>query len=167
MTWLRTRLNQRDEQGVAIVLALAFIVLVGGVTTALLASLTSSVGQRAALDSVRDRQYAAEAGIEKAIATVRGIGNPGPSLVACGPYTYTGANTLNNVPIRVDCTPVPTRTRVGGFLQRNVVFTSCVNTGVTCTSAKTIVRAQVNYEATDAETPTVTKTYIQSWTVAR
>ena len=59
------------------------------------------------------------------------------------------------------------RSTRSGYLQRNVVFTSCVGTGSACTTANTIVRAQVNYEAVDAETPTITKTYIQSWTVSR
>jgi hypothetical protein len=161
---LRARLTHRDEQGVAIVLALAFIVLVGVVTTALLSSLTSSVNQRTTLDKVRDRQYAADAAVERDIARVRGLGAPGAGLVACGgPQTYSGVNAVT---IRVECTNVPTLTRTG-YIQRNVVFTSCVDTGAACTSAKTIVRAQVNYEAADAETPAITKTYIQSWTVAR
>jgi hypothetical protein len=95
---------------------------------------------------------------------VRGLAAPGPALRACG-----GPDTppqLNNVRIRVDCTNVPTLT-INGFVQRNVIFTSCVDTGAACTDATTIVRAQVNYEALDAETPTVTKTYVQAWSVNR
>jgi hypothetical protein len=162
MTSLRRRV-QRDEQGVALVLALAFTVLVGLVTSALLSSLASAVNERSTLDTVRDRQYAADGAVQQAIATVRGVGAPGPGLAACGgPYT----RALNGITIRVDCTNVPTLTRTG-YVQRNVVFTSCVSTGVACTTATTIVRAQVNYEANDAETPTVTRTWIQSWTVTR
>lgn len=144
-------------------LALAFVVLTAAVTSALLASLTSAVNERGTLDQVRDRQYAADGAVQQAIATVRAVAAPGPGLAACGgPYTHT----LNAVAIRVDCTNVPTLTRTG-FVQRNVVFTSCVDTGVACTAARTIVRAQVNYQAADAETPAVTKTWIQSWTVTR
>ena len=62
---------------------------------------------------------------------------------------------------------MPTLDAVTGFIQRNVVFTSCLSNGSACTASNTIVRAQVNYEALDAETPTITKTYIQSWTVTR
>jgi hypothetical protein len=156
---------QHDEQGVALVLALAFMVLIGVVTTALLSSLISAVGSRSTLDKVRNRQYAADAGVEQAIATVRAVPAPGPGLASCGgPYF----SSLNGADIRVECTNVPTLTTTG-FVQRNVVFTSCADTqaNTACTTATTIVRAQVNYEALDAETPTVTKTYIQSWTVSR
>jgi len=156
---------RRDEQGVALVLALSFMVLVGLVTSALLSSLMSSVSQRAVLDNLRNRQYAADGAVEQSIARVRGLAAPGAGLTTCGtgsPETYT----LNGVTVRVDCTNVPTLTRTG-FLQRNVVFTSCVSNGSPCTTANTIVRAQVNYEAIDAETPTITKTSIQSWTVSR
>jgi hypothetical protein len=156
---------QRDEQGVALVLALSFMVLVGLVTTALLSSLMTSVGQRVVLDQLRNRQYAADGAVERAIARVRGLAAPGAGLATCGtgsPETYA----LNGFTIRVDCTNVPTLTTTG-YLQRNVVFTSCRNNGSACTATNAIVRAQVNYEALDAETPTITKTYIQSWTVSR
>jgi hypothetical protein len=156
---LRTRLApRRDEHGVAIVLALAFVVLVGVVTAALLSSLTSAVNDRLTLDTVRDRQYAAEAGVEKAVAAVRALG---------GNFTDCGAprtSSLNGIAIRVECTYLPTITRTG-FLQRNVVFTSCVDTGVACTATTTMIRAQVNFESTGAAG--VSHTYIQSWTVTR
>lgn len=151
---------RRDEQGVALVLALSFIVLVGLVTSALLSSLVSAVNERGVLDDVRNRQYAADGAVEDSIAAVRGIGAPGPGQAACGPYNRP---SMNGVTIHVDCTPVPVLTRTG-FLQRNVVFTSCLGSA-TCTTANTIVRAQVNYESADGTT--ITKTYIQSWTVAR
>jgi hypothetical protein len=159
---------KRDEQGVALVLALSFMVLIGLVTTALLSSLMSSVGQRAVLDDLRNKQYAADGAVERSIARVRGLAAPGAGLASCStgsPETYT----LNSVTIRVDCTNLPIDAFVNGslYLQRNVLFTSCVSNGSPCTTANTIVRAQVNYEALDAETPTITKTYIQSWTVSR
>jgi type II secretory pathway pseudopilin PulG len=157
----------RDEQGVALALALVFIVLVGVVTTALLSSLTSSVDQRSVLDNLRGRQYAADGAVEREIARVRGIAAPGAGLGDCNPAgTPRTYNDLDGVTIRVDCTNVPTLTRTG-YIQRDVVFTSCISNGSACTTANTIVRAQVNYEAADAETPTITKTYIQSWTVTR
>jgi hypothetical protein len=154
---------RRDEQGVALVLALSFMVLIGIVTSALLSSLISSVGQRATLDKVRNRQYAADAAVEKAIAAVRGLPSPGPGQAACPAYS----SSLNGVAIHVDCTPIPTLTRTG-FLQRNVAFTSCPGTLAsppTCPPTSVIVRAQVNYESADGTT--ITKTYVQSWTVAR
>ena len=156
---------RRDEQGVALVLALSFMVLIGLVTSALLSSLITSVSDRTVLDSVRNRQYAADAAVEQDIARVRGLGGDGAALVDCsGAHTYGPAN-LNGFTIRVECTPVPVA--VGAFLQRNVVFTSCVNTNVACTTSNTIVRAQVNYEATGVSNPAITKTSIQSWTVSR
>lgn len=160
--------QRRDEHGVALVLALSFMVLIGVLTTALLSSLMTAVSDRNVLDQVRDRQYAADAGVEQAIATVRTVPAPGPALGSCGgPYF----SSLNSVDIRVQCTNVPTSTAVLAqiFVQRNVVFTSCIDThtNTACTPATTIVRSQVNYEALDAETPNVTKTYIQSWTVSR
>lgn len=155
----------RDEQGVALALVIGFIVLIGVVSSALLSSLISSVNQRATLDIVRDRQYAADAAVEKSIARVRGIANPGAGLASCaGPDT----RNTNGITIRVECINVPTLTRKG-FLQRNVVFTSCPDTAghAACTTGTTIVRAQVNYEAVDAETPVITRTSVQSWTVTR
>jgi hypothetical protein len=156
---------RRDEQGVALVLALSFMVLIGLVTTALLSSLISSVEQRSVLDDVRNRQYAADAAVEKEIARVRALGGEGAGSAPCAPLaplTYP----LNGFTIHVDCTNLRTLT-LTGFEQRNVVFTSCINTDSACTTANTIVRAQVNYEGQGAGTPTITKTYIQSWTVTR
>lgn len=157
-------IRRRDEQGVALVLALSFMVLIGMVTSALLSSLMSSVSQRSVLDSVRARQYAADAAAEQAIARVRGLPSPGPGLKACAVASPPETYALNGVTIRVDCTNVPTLTATG-FLQRNVVFTTCVSTGSACTPANTIVRAQVNYES--ANNTTIDRTYVQSWTVTR
>jgi type II secretory pathway pseudopilin PulG len=153
---------RRDEEGVALILALSFMVLIGLVTTALLSSIMGAVGSRSELDDVRNRQYAAEAAVEQAIASVRALPSPGTGAT-CDP----SSRTLNGVAIHVDCKniPIPTRT---GFTQRNVVFTSCPGTAASpamCATADTIVRAQVNYESADGTAPT--KTYIQSWTVNR
>ncbi len=156
---------RRDERGVALVLALSFMVLIGVVTSALLSSLISSVNQRGVLDGVRNRQYAADAAVEKEIARVRALGSGGAGSAPCAPASPI-AYPLNGVTIHVDCTNVPTLTRTG-FEQRNVVFTSCIDTGAACTTGNTIVRAQVNYEGQGGGTPTITKTYIQSWTVTR
>lgn len=155
--------SKRDERGVALVLALSFMVLIGVVTSALLSSLITSVSDRAVLDNVRNRQYAADAAVEMDIARVRALGGNGPALASCGGFhNYSG---LNGQPtMRVECTDIP----IGGaFLQRNVVFTSCINTGATCAANALIVRAQVNYEAATITSPIITKTYVQSWTVSR
>ena len=166
MSAISTLRATRDERGAALVLVIAFMIVMGMLTSALLGSLISAVDDRAVLDSVRDRQYAADAAVEGAIARVRGLAAPGPAVRPCGgPDT---PSQLNGVLIRVDCTDVPIGAFSGGqlFVQRNVNFTSCPFIPNTpCTNATTIVRAQVNYEALDVETPTVTKTYVQSWSV--
>ena len=157
---------QPNESGVALVLALSFMVLVGVVTSALLSSLISSVQQRSVLDGVRNRQYAADAAVEKDIARVRALGGAGAGSQPCAPATRI-AYSLNGHTIHVTCTNVPTKT-ITGFDQRNVVFASCIDTGSgECTTTNTIVSAQVNYEGEGLPTPIISKTYIQSWTAAR
>ena len=103
--------------------------------------------------------------VEQEIARVRGLGSGGAGQAPCAPQipiTYP----LNGYTIRVDCTNLRTTT-ITGFDQRNVVFTSCVDAGSACTTSNTIVRAQVNYAGQGSGTPTIDKTYIQSWTVSR
>ncbi len=162
MSWIRRRCR-RDERGAALILAIAFLVVVGGIGAAVLSSVTSGLNDRTALDAARNREYAADGGIERAIAQVRAIPLPGgPGIASCGsPYS----TTLNSVAIRVDCSNQPTIT-LGGFLQRNVVFTACVDTGSQCTDQSAIIRAQVNFQAQSAGTVlNVTRTWIQSWSV--
>ena len=156
-------MTRHDERGAALILAIAFMVVIGMITSAMLSSLTSAVSDRGVLDTVRNRQYAADAAVETSIARVRDLPAPGPGRQPCGP---PDTSALNDTPIRVDCTDARTVT-IDGFEQRNVIFTSCVDTSVACTDATTIVRAQVNYEVLDPANPVVTKTYVQSWTVNR
>ncbi len=156
------RVQTRSEQGAALVLAIGVMVVIGLIATTSLALITTSVNGRATLDAVRNRQYAADGAVEATIAHVRTVSSPG--LGPCGgPYTYPA---LNKVAIHVDCVNVPTLT-TSGALQRNVVFTACIDTGVLCTDSSAIVRAQVNYEATSISNPTITRTYVQSWSVNR
>ena len=135
---------RRDEQGVALVLALSFMVLIGVVTTALLSSLMGAVGSAAVLDDVRNRQYAAEARSSGAIATVRAHRQRPQVSARDLRLPRTRVAERRHDPRRLHEHP-HARPRTG-FLQRNVVFTSCVGTA-TCTTANTIVRAQVNYES--------------------
>jgi hypothetical protein len=159
---------RRDERGAALLLAIAFLVVVGGIGGALLGAVTSGVNGRTRLDSARDRQYAADAAIETAIARVRTIAAPGPALSSCGGPDYL---TLNGKQIRVDCTNAPTLT-FRGFLQRNVIFSACeqASPDVACGGSSTpiVLRAQVNYQAIGSTvSPHVTRTWIQSWSVNR
>ncbi len=153
-----------DESGAALVLAIAFLVVIGVICSATLASITSSLHNRQSLDAARDREYAADGGIEYAIAEVRPIGGQGPALAAaqndCTPTTHAFDFSVGANAIHVNCTNVPTTTYTG-FVQRNVIFTACAGTS-DCTDATAIVRAQVNYQALNN---VVTGTTIQSWSV--
>jgi hypothetical protein len=167
----QTTRRVRGEAGATLILAIAFLLVIGGIGAAVISSVASGINNRRTLDQVRDRQYAADGGVEYAIAKVRALPLPGgPGLAACGgPANIDHYNppSLNGITIRVDCANQPGIT-TSGFLQRNVVFTACVDTGATCTNANIVVRAQVNYEAQSAgSTLNITRTWVQSWSVNR
>ena len=152
----------RGERGAALVLAIAFMLVVGAVGSAVVTSLASGVNGRVVLDHARDRQYAADGAIEAAIAQVRGQGATGAGMAGCTAAIPPGS-TLNNVKIRVDCANVPTFL-AHGVLERNALFTACLDKGTPCNDATAIIRAQVNFE-TPAATTVITRTWIQSWNV--
>jgi hypothetical protein len=155
---------KRDESGAALVLAIVFMVAIGAIAGATLSLITSGINNRASLDVLRDREYAADGAIESAITQVRVLPAPGPALTGCDPGTHSN-HTLSGINIRVNCTNVPTRT-FSGYLQRNVIFTACLETSADCTDANSIVRAQVNFQAVGlGATTTVTRTWVQSWSV--
>ena len=161
-----------DERGAALILAIAFLLVIGGLSAAVTASVTSGLNDRVVLEQVRDREYAADGAVEYAIAQVRRLPLPGPGVADCGPnshYSRKGANALNGIDIWVDCSNQ--RTLVDNLLQRNVVFTACVDSGFVddgspkC-GAGAIVRAQVNYQAKSAGAVLVVeRTWVQSWSV--
>jgi hypothetical protein len=175
---VRTRIR-RDERGASLILAIAFMLVIGALTSAVLAALASGLNNRNTLDQARNREYAAEGLVDYAIAHARApiaTWDPGspPSVshfltsatsVGCGgPYAPSRGNVpsqahLNNVDIRVDCRPAPTLTRTG-YIQRNAIFTACLDTGSACTDPSSIVRAQVNFSDT-ASGPT----RVQAWSV--
>jgi hypothetical protein len=158
--------HERDERGVALIMAIATMIVLGLLSASLIALLITGLDGRASLDASRDREYAADAAIQSAIADVRTNVNPTAiGVIACGPYT----NSLNNYTIHVDCSPA-VRITQGGFLQHDVVFTACENTGSPCDDSSSnpqlhsIIRAQVNFEVPPAGT-SVTNTYVQTWSV--
>ena len=171
MKHLRRRLCP-DERGASLVLAIAFMLVIGAITSAVLASVASGLGARSALDQARNREYAADGLVEYAITQARApvatwdassvstFLNTASSARCGGPYTSLGVPPsahLNNVDnLRVDCTPAPALTRLG-YLQRNAIFTACIDAGVAC-SGPSIVRAQVNFSDTGA-------TRVQAWSV--
>ena len=166
---------RRDERGASLLLAVAFMVVIGGIGAAIVTAVTSGVRDRSALDVGRNQQYAADGAIENAIAAIRAItpaaGYQGPAF-ATSPCGALANHSLNSVTIHVDCTGVPGRT-LSGFLQQNVVFTAClagdVVSGACPTSPdKTIVRAQVNFQSVGSGAAfQIQRTWIQSWSVNR
>lgn len=169
----RTRNNHRNDEGAALILVLGFIVFVSAITSGLLGYISTTVRHRVPLDTIRAREYAADGGVEYAIAYVRGLPQPGQSCPPPAPplpgVSYTPP-TLNGVIIRVDCLDAPEQVHSGIyiFVQRNVVFTACEGVDP-CTDATTIVRAQVNYQAPVVQSgpAVITRTYVQSWSVNR
>jgi hypothetical protein len=177
MTRLTTRVR-RDERGASLILAIAFMLVIGAITGAVLSSVASGLNTRSALDTARNREYAADGLVEYAITQARvpvASWDPGapPSVsafldsassVGCGgPYSPTLGNVpaeahLNGIDIRVECTPAPALTR-SGLLQRNAIFNACVDTGSAC-AGSSIVRARVNFSDT-ASGPT----HVQAWSV--
>jgi Tfp pilus assembly protein PilX len=171
----RTRRCQ-GERGASLILAIAFMLVIAGIGAAVVSSVTTGLNSRNVLDQVRNRQYAADGGIEYAIARVRAMPLPtGPGFSDCGDPALTPPpapadhynHTLNGINIRVDCANksdiIITPGNPAGLVQRNVIFTACVDTGTPCTSTNTIIRAQVNYEGKTA----ITRTWVQSWSVNR
>ena len=162
---MTVRGRRRDERGAALILAIAFLVVVGGISAALVSSITSGANERVALDDLRDRQYAADAAIEQAIAQLRYAGAANAAYGKCIPEDGQDTWTLNGVTIHVACTNALTRT-TNDYLQRNVIFAACVDSpsNQDCDQARPIIRAQVNFEAV-GEPAQIRRTWVQSWSV--
>ncbi len=168
---LPTRIRNRmlpspksSERGAALILALSFLIVVAAITGSLLPAISSGFKGRTILDTVRNRQYAADAGVEAAIAQTRSRFEGGNAQAPC--LTLNQA-AFNGAAIRVDCTFTPGVTNLG-LGQRNAIYSACVDTGVACTNATTVVRAQVNFQSSagfTAATAPITRTWIQSWSV--
>lgn len=157
-----------DDQGAALILAIGFVLMVSAILGGLAILVTSSFNNRVALDRARNREYAADAAIEDAIAQLRSTSRS--SLIDCGNYPKTN---LNSIDIRVTCSSAATVTGSGDIVtgtkdnlvvtQRNVIFMACDYSNAVCTPANAIVTAQVNFEQTD--TGGVSSTFVQSWSV--
>ena len=168
MTARRHATPDRDapdrDAGAALILAIGFVLMVGSIGAGMAALVTSSLNNRVTLEQARNRQYSADGAIAEAISTVRaGVGGPLDSCTSAGGSIV---DTMNEVAIRVEwanaCRTIMDAT--GAVVaQRNVIFSACEDTGSPCPSAKVIIRAQVNFQ--QGETGTVTRTFIQSWSV--
>jgi Tfp pilus assembly protein PilX len=168
----------RDERGAALILAIVFMLVLGTISAAGFSLIASGLHSRVGLDVVRNRQYAADAGVEAAITDAR------PDVTTWANASYDAApldavqtflnsaqcggprpKFLNNVSVQVSCLPAPALH--AGYFAFNVIFTACMSgdaqSGV-CPAAKAIVRAQVNFDF-DVANRTVKSTYVQSWSV--
>jgi hypothetical protein len=150
-----------------LILAIVFMVVVGGVSLATLSYITNGSNQRRLLEKARNREYAADGAVEQAITRVRGLPAPGPAVAPCAAPGVPDVHSLNGFNIRVDCQNAPGLT-ASGLLQRNVIFTACEVSGSTrCSDGNSIVRAQVNFQTRSALASDVTRTWVQSWSVNR
>jgi type II secretory pathway component PulK len=154
------------DSGASLILAIAFVLLVGAIASGLIGLATSSLNNRASLEGVRNRQYAADGAIEQALTVVRAqVGTP---LVTCALASNFVLDSTLGTPIRVDwqnACGVVQSVEGNVVAQRNVIFAACVDTGAACLDADVIIRAQVNLQ--QAASGAVTKTYVQSWSVHR
>ncbi len=156
-----------DQRGAALILAIVFMVVVGGVSLVTLSYITNGTNQRRLLEQARNREYAADGAIESAIAQVRNLPAPGPAVTPCP--TYNTSAPINGFDIRVDCQNAPALT-TGGLLQRNVIFTACERPSgnARCADGSAVIRAQVNFQTTvHPNRVEVTRTWVQSWSVNR
>ena len=165
MTTRPRDVSDRDT-GAALILAIGFVVMVGSIGAGMAALVTSSLNNRVTLEQVRNRQYSADGAITEAISIVRS--EVGGALDSCTSAGGSAVDTMNHVATRVDWINA-CRTVVDAsgnvVAQRNVIFSACEDTGSPCVAPNVIIRAQVNFQ--QAETGTVTKTFIQSWSVDR
>ncbi len=160
MTRQRSRPHHQDC-GAALLLAVGFVLMIGTIGGGLAALATSSLDNRNTLEEVRNREYAADGAIETAISQAR--------LQTC--ESGSGSivdSTMNSVSIRVDwvsscrVTPSSDGTDVP---QWNVLLSACEQDEATlCAPDMVIIRARLNFEQTGAS---VTRTYVQSWSVNR
>ncbi len=160
----RPRASERDR-GASLVVAIGFVMMIGSIAAGLSSVVTSSINNRASLTIVRNRQYAADAAVEAAIADVRAQLD---DRASCGDTSGASTVTTNEIAIRVQWTSACTAVRTSDgtpVTQRNVVFSACPARSTACPEAEVIVRAQVNFERT--ATGAVSRTYVQSWSVNR
>ena len=174
VTRQRPRPQHRDS-GASLIVAVGFVLAIGLIGGGLASLATSGLNNRATLQTLRNRQYAADGAIDQAISAARTRTCSSIYTVALGVNGPT-VSTMNGIAIRVDwvnaCGIVQSGDRSATataavsdgtvVAQRNVIFSACVSTGAACDPTKVIIRAQVNFQQVGAG---VTKTYVQSWSV--
>ena len=169
MSFVRNRIR-RDESGASLILAIAFMLVAGTIGASLLASVSSSSYNRVGLDKVRNRQYDADAAIERAIAHIRSV-NPitGSYDDACSAPTDPQWNTWNGqnsgLSFYVSCAYSPSVAPLPGpggnpVSPNNVTFFACQGT-VACTPTTATITARVNFQVVSSRVVT----FVQSWSV--
>jgi type II secretory pathway pseudopilin PulG len=163
MTQTKVR-RMQGERGASLILAIVFMVVVGGISAAVLSTTASGVQDRVALDQARNREYAADGAIEIAITRVRNNGG------TCAPGDVPVTLEQPAVKVHVDCTSSPSFIVLPDntiATQNNIVFTACEwsgsGNGDACTPANAIINAQINFKK---GSPPL-KTFVQSWSVNR
>lgn len=160
----RTSPAARDH-GAALIVAIGFVVMIGMIAAGLTAMVTSGVGNRAILESVRNRQYAADGAVEEAIASV--VDDLAVGSVGCG-LERAHRTTANSIDIRVET--LMTCGAVSGpeglpEVQLSGVFSACPETGRPCAPDDVIVRAFVGFEQDVDGSPLSPS--VHSWSVLR
>jgi hypothetical protein len=159
---------QRDESGAALILAIAFMLVVGAVAAATVTSVSSGLTDHSSLAQARNREYAADGGIERSIVRVRGLNNPGASALDC-PAAGDVYAPIDGVAIRVDCanTPSVSNSPTGPVSQSNVSFAACLITTIPCIPGTSgdlpIITAHVNFQVAGS----TVSTFVQAWSVNR
>jgi hypothetical protein len=162
---MKHRSCEHPDSGAALILAVGFVLAIGAVSGGLASLATSGLNNRTTIETVRDREFAADAVIENAITQVRAF--------TCATASTVIQETVNSIPIRVDwanaCGSVTGSDGVA-VVQRNVIFTACLDTSAACNDSDAglandvIIRAQINFEPAAGS---VVRTYVQSWNIKR
>ena len=158
-------LDVSRDRGAALIIAIGFVVMIGAIAAGLTSMVTSGVGNRIALERLRDRQYAADGAIEDAVATMHVSLDAG--RVTCGDAWAQSAN-LNGVDIRVESAVTCNAVLAGdGFpvVQTSGSFVACDDRRAACDDREIVVRALVAFEADSAGR--VVGTSVRSWSVLR
>lgn len=157
---MRRHADAQRDRGAALALVVVFTVMIGAISASLVPVVNSTLTHRTTLETVRNREYAADAAVEVAITQARAF------TCATSPG-YTVDASTNHTSIRVEwqnaCGTV-VASDGSDYPQRNVIFTACENTGASCVPDAVIVRTQVNFEPASGP---VTRTVVQSWSVHR
>jgi len=171
MRFLRARVR-RDERGASLILAIVFMLVAGAIGAGLTTSVSSGVLGSHVLTVARDREYAAEGGINRAIAALRAGSPASIGLIGCGPFNYDGlaVEGSTTVDIRVECTPAPEVTASPNpSVRHNVILVACEAVGNTACGgtgkSAPIIRSQINFQVSAADA--VTSTYVQTWSVSK